>query len=152
MLCNYGLLHVNLNVSDLARSVQFYIEALGFAVIRKPPETVDLGAGPDPIAQVALTIPQTCTILALTHVPSFHVGPRGLNHPGLVRDSDADVTAMVRQVTASGGTIQQQGVREGAGVVEAFAYVRDPDGYALALSPQAALYAQFPAGSGRRGR
>jgi catechol 2,3-dioxygenase-like lactoylglutathione lyase family enzyme len=58
---------------------------------------------------------------------------------------------MVQRVTAHGGAVQKQGTREGARVTEAFAYVRDPDGYALELSTQAILYAQFPTGSGRSG-
>jgi len=151
MMHSYGLLHVNINVSDLARSVRFYTEALGFVVVCESTETVDFGSGPETISQVILTIPKTRTILALTHAPSLPVGPGGLNHLGLLLDSDADVTAMVQRMTTHGGTIQQQGTREGAGVAEAFAYVRDPDGYALELSTQAMLYAQFPTGSGRSG-
>src|SRR5262249_42880741 len=69
MMHSYGLLHVNINVSDLARSVRFYTEALGFVVVCESTETVDFGSGPETISQVILTIPKTRTILALTHAP-----------------------------------------------------------------------------------
>jgi catechol 2,3-dioxygenase-like lactoylglutathione lyase family enzyme len=143
MIRNYGLLHVNLNVSDLGCSVQFYTEALGFVIVCESTETVDPGSGPETISQVILTVPATRTILALTQGPSFAVGAGGLNHLGLVVDSDEDVTKMVERAKAHGGTIQKQGMREGAGVSEAFAYIRDPDGYAIELSTQAILYAMF---------
>jgi len=143
MIRSRGLLHVNLNVSDLKRSVQFYTEALGFVIVCEFRETVDPGLGPDTISQVILTVPATRTILALTQGPSFPVAAGGLNHLGLVLDSDEDVTEMVQRATAHGGTIQKEGTRERAGVSEAFAYIRDPDGYAIELSTQAVLYAMF---------
>ena len=151
MVCSYGFLHVNLNVSDLARSVRFYTEALGFAVVSEAEERVDVGAGPEPLRQVILTVPQTRTLLALTSAPSLPVGPGGLNHLGLVLDADEGVTEMAQRVTALGGAVHKQGRREGAGVAEAFAYVRDPDGYAIELSTQAILYAQGAEGSSQSG-
>jgi len=143
MVRSYGLLHVNLNVSDVARSVRFYTEALGFSVVSDSEETVDLGAGPEPLRQVILTVPQTRTILALTHAPSLPVGATGLNHLGLILESDEDVTDMAQRVPAFGGVVQKQGRREGSGISEAFAYVRDPDGYAVELSTQAILYGRL---------
>jgi predicted nucleotidyltransferase len=106
-------------------------------------ETVDFGTGPESVRQVILTVPQTRTILALTHAPSLPVGPGGLNHLGLVLESDEEVTQMVQRVPTFGGVVQKQGRREGAGIAEAFAYVRDPDGYAIELSTQALLYRQL---------
>jgi catechol 2,3-dioxygenase-like lactoylglutathione lyase family enzyme len=151
MVRSYGLLHVNLNVRDLVRSVRFYMEALGFVVVSEAEETVDFGSGPEPLCQVILTVPQTRTLLALTSAPSLPVGPGGLNHLGLVLDTDEGVAEMVQRVTALGGAVHKQGRREGAGVVEMFAYVRDPDGYAIELSTQAILYAQCANGSSRSG-
>jgi lactoylglutathione lyase len=147
MMHSYGLLHVNLNVSDLARSVRFYTEALGFAVVSEAAETVDVGAGPEPLHQVVLTVPQTRTLLALTSAPSLPIGPGGLNHLGLVLATDEGVMEMAQRVAACGGAVDKQGRREVAGVSEAFAYVRDPDGYAIELSTQAILYEQGVDGS-----
>jgi catechol 2,3-dioxygenase-like lactoylglutathione lyase family enzyme len=69
------------------------------------------------------------------------VAPGGLNHWGLVVAHDGVVQRMADRVVASGGTLSKLGRREGGGVSEAFAYVRDPDGYAVELSTQAVLYA-----------
>ena len=151
MARSYGLLHVNLNVSDLSRSVRFYTQALGITVVSEAEETVDFGAGPELLHQVILTVPQTCTLLVLTAAPSLPVGPGGLNHVGLVLDSDEGVTEMAQRVTALGGAVHKQGRREGARVAEAFAYVRDPDGYAIELSTQAILCAQCADGSAHSG-
>ena len=141
---HHGFLHVNLNVSDLACSVRFYTQALGFTVVSESSETADLGSGDETIHQVVLTAPGTRTLLALTQAPSLPVGPRGLNHLGLVLESDTDLDALIPRVTANGGSIQKQGTRQQSGESEAFAYVRDPDGYALELSTQAILYGRFP--------
>ena len=64
----------------------------------------------------------------------------GLNHVGLILESDSECSAIVERVLASGGSVQKSGLREAGGISEAFAYVRDPDGYALELSTQAILY------------
>lgn len=143
MVRTYGLLHVNLNVSDITCSVRFYLEALGFVLVSDSEEIVDFGAGPELLRQVILTVPQSRTILALSQVPSLPVGAVGLNHLGLILESDEDVTTLVERVPRCGGTVQKQGRREGLGIAEAFAYVRDPDGYAVELSTQKILYAQF---------
>jgi lactoylglutathione lyase len=140
MVHNHGLLHVNLNVSDMNRTVRFYTEVLGFVSVTDSEETIDFGRGPESVRQVILTVPQTRTILALTQASSLAVGPGGLNHLGLILASDEAVTEMVQHVSAFGGTVQRQGRREEAGITEAFAYVRDPDGYAIELSTQAILY------------
>jgi len=139
-----GLLHVNLNVSDLERSLRFYTEALGFVSVSVTEETADAGTGAGVVRQAVLTIPRTSTILALTEGDSFEVGPRGLNHLGLVLVSDEACHPILERVERLGGTIQKQGVREAAGVSEVFAYVRDPDGYAVELSTQAIVYSQLP--------
>lgn len=140
---NLGLLHVNLNVRDILCSVRFYTEALGFVLVSDSEETVDFGAGPERLRQVILTVPQSRTILALTQAPSLQIGAVGLNHLGLILESDEDVTIMVERVPRYGGIVQKQGQRESVGLSEAFAYVRDPDGYAVELSTQKILYAQM---------
>jgi catechol 2,3-dioxygenase-like lactoylglutathione lyase family enzyme len=138
-----GILHVNLNVSSLARSIRFYTDALGFSLVLESEEIADLGSGPETIHQAILTVPKTMTIFALTEAPSLEVGGKGLNHIGLVLESDEDVSRLVQQVEALGGSAEKRGIREQGGVREEFAYVRDPDGYAIELSTQAILYARF---------
>ena len=41
-----GLLHVNLNVSNLERSIRFYCEGLGLLLVSDSSETIDRGDGP----------------------------------------------------------------------------------------------------------
>ncbi|MBY0401010.1 VOC family protein [Myxococcota bacterium] len=135
-----GLLHINLNVSSLDRSVRFYRDALGFREVERREEIADLGSGPEKIHQAVLTIPRSETILALTHAASLPVGPGGLNHVGLILEADVECTEIVARVEALGGAVQKRGRREEDGVAEEFAYVRDPDGYAIELSTQAILY------------
>ena len=143
MARKFGLLHVNLNVHEIPRSVRFYTDALGFVLVSDAVEMVDLGAGPELLRQAILTIPHSRTILALTHVRSFLVGATGLNHLGLIVESDEEVASIVERVPHSGGIVQKQGHREGMGFSEAFAYVRDPDGYAIELATQNIVYAQI---------
>lgn len=143
MALSYGLLHVNLNVSNLARSLQFYMDGLGFTMISEAKETVTFGSSPETLHQAILTVPSTHTILALTYAASLPVGPGGLNHLGLIVNDDEDVIELVKRVTTLGGTVQKQGRRAEGGKSETFAYVRDPDGYVIELSTQALLYAQF---------
>jgi len=143
MVSSHGLLHVNLNVSDIECSVEFYTQAMGFQVVLAFEEVVDIGQGPETMRQVILTVPDTRTLFALTHAPSQQIGSRGLNHLGLVLMSDESVAEITQRVTNLGGSIQSNGTREWAGVSEAFAYIRDPDGYAIEISTQAILYAQL---------
>ena len=51
--------------------------------------------------------------------------------------TDADLEALISRVMANGGSIQKHGTRQQSRESEAFAYVRDPDGYSLELSTQA---------------
>ena len=46
-----GLLHINLNVSNLERSIRFYCEGLGLLLVSDSSETIDRGDGPsrDPV-------------------------------------------------------------------------------------------------------
>jgi catechol 2,3-dioxygenase-like lactoylglutathione lyase family enzyme len=46
---SHGILHVNLKVSDRARSFRFYTKALGFSVVSECEEATDLESAPDTI-------------------------------------------------------------------------------------------------------
>ena len=142
-----GLLHVNLNVSSLDRSLRFYCEGLGFELRQENEEQVDFGggAGTEPLRQAILTTPGCDAILALTEARSLAIGAGGLNHLGLVVEDDAACGDVLDRVEVLGGSIGKKGTRDEAGVSEAFAYVRDPDGYAIEVSTQAILYASLGA-------
>jgi catechol 2,3-dioxygenase-like lactoylglutathione lyase family enzyme len=140
MTSRRGFLHLNLNVSSLETSVRFYRDALGFRLVHSSEEVVDFGSGPETVRQVVLTIPSSETLFALTQARSLPIGPGGLNHLGLILASDSECSALAERVLASGGSVQKSGLREAGGISEAFAYVCDPDGYALELSTQAILY------------
>ena len=140
MTTRRGFLHLNLNVSTLEKSVRFYRDAFGFRVVQSSEEVVDLGSGPETVQLAILTIPSSQTIFALTQADSLPVGPGGFNHAGLILGSDSECSAILERIEALGGSVQKQGRREVGGISEEFAYVRDPDGYAIELSTQAILY------------
>ena len=143
MIVSRGLLHVNLNVAEAERSIGFYCNALGFEVVSDSSEIQDIGSGVEDVRQVILTVPNTGTLLALTQAKSLPLGAAGLNHLGLVVGSDMDVASVLERVEAHGGSVIRHGDRGTANLGEAFAYVRDPDGYAIEVATQAILYADF---------
>jgi len=57
--------------------------------------------------------------------------------------SDADAAGVLVGVEAHGGTVIKHGNRGTPSLGETFAYVRDPDGYAIEVATQAILYANF---------
>jgi len=81
---------------------------------------------------------------AWTRACSSSARPEGRNHLGLVLTSDESCALILARIEGYGGSIQKRGTRAAGGVSEEFAYVRDPDGYAIELSTQAILYSQFP--------
>jgi lactoylglutathione lyase len=137
-----GLAHINLNVTDVKRSVRFYSEVLGMVVASDVTETVEKGGQQVDLRQVVLTTPGRGDLLALTQGAAFPVGSGGLNHIGYIFESDEEVRAAIKKVEQHGGTVRSQGDREHEGIREAFAYVQDPDGYDVELSTQAILLNQ----------
>lgn len=136
-----GLLHLNLNVSDLARSTRFYREAFGLEVVAEPSEEAAVVDGRSVrIHQVVLRTPGSRELFALTQADGFPVGRGGLNHLGFVVEEDEDVDAIVRDVGRLGGRVRSSGKREHGRLTEAFAYVEDPDGYPIEVSTQRILY------------
>ena len=132
-----GLAHVNLNVSDIDRSARFYAAVLGMVIVSDTTEIVDKDGQAVELRQVLLSTPGRSDLLALTQGAAFPVGRGGLNHIGFVLESDEDVRAAIREVERYDGEVRRHGDREDNGVREAFAYVRDPDGYDVELSTQA---------------
>jgi lactoylglutathione lyase len=112
------LCHINLNVSDIERSVRFYRRAFGLVEdFRAGPQMVFLRpAGGDDV----ITLHQ--------HEP---VGPQGVAHFGFQID-DGTLDDAVAAVVKAGGKFLSQGAHA-PGVL--YAYVEDPDGYVIELSP-----------------
>jgi ribosomal protein S18 acetylase RimI-like enzyme/catechol 2,3-dioxygenase-like lactoylglutathione lyase family enzyme len=139
MAASLGLRHVNLNVTDLGRSVRFYTEAFGFTVFTEFPETITMDGREVELRQAMLTTPGAGDLLALTQAATLPVGPGGVNHLGIVYASNADVEAAIARAVRAGGEVTRQGEREDCGVREVFAYVHDPDRYTVELSTQEPL-------------
>ena len=136
-----GLRHLNLNVSDLERSISFYTACFGLAEIERSEEAAVPRHGRlQRLRQAVLSSPRTRELLALSEWEDAPVAGGGLDHFGFVLESDEELPRLLELVRENGGSIEREGTREHRGCKEAFAYVRDPDGYAIELATQAALY------------
>lgn len=114
-----GLNHINLNVSDLARSEKFYLAAFGLEVrFREGSEMVFIGsaAGSDLVT--------LCQAKA-----GDAIGDGGVSHFGF-RAQRSEFDAMVEQIQDAGGKLLRRGVHSAN---EPFAYFLDPDGYTIEL-------------------
>ena len=112
------LYHINLKVSDIERSVRFYQRALGLVEdFREGPLMVFLSPqGSDDVITLHQTEP---------------VGPQGVAHFGFQIEG-GDLDDAVAAVVAAGGKFLSKGAHApGVG----YAYVADPDGYVIELSP-----------------
>jgi catechol 2,3-dioxygenase-like lactoylglutathione lyase family enzyme len=138
-----GLVHLNLNVSDIVRSERFYVEALGFIRIADTSDDVEYRGRRFFLKQIVLGRPDAHDLLALSEAEGAPVGGGGMNHFGVVVP-DAEVEQLVARVELFGGKVVKAGRRSHGGVDEAFAYVQDPDGYDLELCSQRIVYATDP--------
>ncbi|MGO9606076.1 MAG: VOC family protein [Candidatus Binataceae bacterium] len=136
MIRTRGLSHINLNVSDLERSMRFYQEVFGLELLHR----YEGPMGPHPWGQqVALSTPGANDVIALSHVPEKPVGPGGLDHFGLNLLSDDDVERAIIEVERAGEKLIRRGSDEVDGILEHFAYLKDPDGYVIELNAQRVL-------------
>jgi lactoylglutathione lyase len=112
------LYHINLNVTDIERSVHFYKQAFGLVEdFREGPRMVFLSPdGGDDVVTLHQTDP---------------VGPRGVAHFGF-QIAGGNLDDAVAAVVAAGGKFLSKG-RHAPGVL--YAYIADPDGYVIELSP-----------------
>ena len=136
-----GLLHLNLNVTDIVRSEHFYQQVFGYVRIVDTSGEIQRDGQNLFVKQIILGIPGANDLLALSELTGATVGTGGMSHFGIIVE-DAEVEALANKVVAYGGTILEHGVREENGVAEPFAYVRDPDGYAIEIASQSIVYAQ----------
>jgi catechol 2,3-dioxygenase-like lactoylglutathione lyase family enzyme len=134
-----GLLHLNLNVSDIERSKHFYLEVFGLIFIADTSGEIERNDCKVLIKQIVLGWPSSPDLFALSEVAGEPVGPHGMSHFGFVMP-DEEVLLILERLEHAGGSIIQSGKRSHDGVEEEFAYVRDLDGYAIELSPQRILY------------
>lgn len=123
----HGLNHVNLVVSDVARSRAFYEEALGFEYVRTDTGITFLTT---PGADDLLALQQSGGDLDRLSGKQRQPGDMGgVDHIGFATDPDT-VDDLVAAVEAAGGALLMQ-IGEGA---ERTVFVTDPDGYVLQLS------------------
>ena len=119
MVRTLGLNHINLNVSDIARSEKFYLEAFGLEVrFREGSEMVFVGT------------PGGHDLVALCQSKRGDpIGGGGVSHFGF-RAASGEFDAMVAQIARAGATLLRRGEH---GPNEPFAYFTDPDGYTIEL-------------------
>ena len=119
MVSSLELNHINLNVSDVARSEKFYREAFGLEVrFREGSDMVFVGS------------PGARDLIALCQASEADVvGGGGISHFGF-RVIPQEFDAMVAQVEQAGGALLRRGHHAPN---EPFAYFTDPDGYTIEL-------------------
>ena len=119
MVSSLGLNHINLSVSNLARSEKFYLDAFGLEVrFREGSDMVFIGSRS---GQDLVTLCQ-----APTGAP---IGDGGVSHFGF-RAAREEFDEMVEQIQRAGGKLLRRGQHSER---EPFAYFSDPDGYTIEL-------------------
>ena len=127
MIATQGLTHIHLMVRDLDRALAFYRQAFGLE------ERFRVGRH-----MVFLGTPGREDVITLNADPEeFGIAGTsgGVNHFGFRLADGADLDRAVAEVEAAGGTLVKRGEHSPG---EAFAYVRDPDGYMIELLPNGA--------------
>jgi catechol 2,3-dioxygenase-like lactoylglutathione lyase family enzyme len=120
MITSRGLNHLNLNVSDIKRSVRFYQEAFGLEIRFWEGERM-----------VFLGSPGGQDLITLCEVdPGEPVGGGGVSHFGFTLGGKGRLEEAVRQVQRAGGRLLDRG-EHAPGVP--YAYLADPDGYVVEL-------------------
>jgi catechol 2,3-dioxygenase-like lactoylglutathione lyase family enzyme len=119
MVSSLELNHINLNVTDIARSEKFYRAAFGLEVrFREGSDMVFVGS---PGARDLITLCQATA--------GDIVGGGGISHFGF-RVLPQEFDAMIAQVELAGGGLLRRGHHAPN---EPYAYFTDPDGYTIEL-------------------
>jgi catechol 2,3-dioxygenase-like lactoylglutathione lyase family enzyme len=120
MIKSHGLNHLNLNVSDIQRSLKFYQEAFGLEVrFWEGRKMVFLGS------------PGAGDLITLCEVAKGEpIGSGGVSHFGFALGGAQQLDESVRQVERAGGKLLSRG-EHAPGVP--FAYFADPDGYVIEI-------------------
>jgi catechol 2,3-dioxygenase-like lactoylglutathione lyase family enzyme len=124
MIRTRGLTHIHLVVRDLERSLAFYRRVFGVEErFREGPRMVFLNT---PASEDLITLNEDPDEAQVAGVGG------GVNHFGFRLVDVSDIDAAVAEVEAAGGRLIDRG-EHAPGVP--FAYIRDPDGYVIELSP-----------------
>jgi catechol 2,3-dioxygenase-like lactoylglutathione lyase family enzyme len=130
--------HVRLTVTDVARSVAFYTEVLGFEVALDRPPADDPGGVVEDTLQGGVVLTNAGVMVGLRPVAPGRAGDRfdplrvGLDHLSFGVESRADLDRAVAVLDERG--IEHGPVREAPPLGMAFLAVFDPDGIALELT------------------
>ncbi|MFO1418736.1 MAG: lactoylglutathione lyase [Methylotetracoccus sp.] len=121
------LLHTMIRVGDLDRSLSFYTDVLGMALLRR----ADYPDGQFTLAYVGYGPESEQAVLELTYnwgVGNYELGS-GYGHIAIGVD---DVYAAVERIRAAGGKVVREAgpMKHGTTVI---AFVDDPDGYKVEL-------------------
>jgi catechol 2,3-dioxygenase-like lactoylglutathione lyase family enzyme len=123
MIRTRGLSHLNLNVSDVARSARFYQAVLGLELLtdyRGPMGSHPYGR------QMIFSTPGCADVIALSQVDGVSIGGGGMTHWGLNLERDEEVDDAIAQVVAAGGKLLRREEYEVDGIRERHAYVTGP--------------------------
>ena len=114
MVPTFGLTHIALAVSDVARSSRFYQEVFGSVEVYRQADFAQLQT------------PGTRDVLVLEHAPDRAGGSGGIGHFGFRLIAAADITRAREAVEAAGGKVREQGEFVPG---EPYLFAIDPDGY-----------------------
>ncbi|MGZ3584764.1 MAG: VOC family protein [Ktedonobacterales bacterium] len=120
----YPVGHLALRVSDLARAKRFYVDTLGFGLMRETPETVLMEANG---MLIALLGPAEQTSAADRFDP-FRVG---LDHLALAIADAGELEALREQLDAAG--VPNHGIEPDPATGATYISFYDPDGIAWEL-------------------
>jgi lactoylglutathione lyase len=120
MIKSRGLNHINLNVSDIQRSLKFYRDAFGLEVkFWEGRRMVFLGS------------PGARDLITLCQVDEGEpVGSGGVSHFGFALGRKEQLDESVEQIERAGGKLLSRG-EHAPGVP--YAYFADPDGYVIEI-------------------
>jgi lactoylglutathione lyase len=120
MIKSRGLNHINLNVSDIQRSLKFYQEAFGLEVKFWEGQRM-----------VFLASPGARDVITLCQVGKGEpIGSGGVSHFGFGLGTHGELDDSVKQVVRAGGKLLSRG-EHAPGVP--YAYFADPDGYVVEI-------------------
>ena len=120
MIKSSGLNHLNLNVSDIQRSLRFYQEAFGLEVRFWEGQRM-----------VFLSSPGARDLITLCEVDqSAPIGSGGVSHFGFGLSQSGHFDESVQQIEQAGGKLLRRG-EHAPGVP--YAYFADPDGYVIEI-------------------